>query len=433
MSRAKVQAFTTVAETEADEATTAPAQPAPAPLSPAQREAVLTGALDDAELNLIAFDESRTLRFSTFDSTEPQAEAIISYAAAHLDRAAEGGRLLLKREGCLYTLLLHTRTVDSAMLYTFTVRQRRTHVTRAGIEWLNAEDAQTNFDQSTYGIIEGADSLSPLVLQAYERHMPVMLEGEAGAGKDQTAHLLYLSGSAHNQPLARISCELLSEKNWRWLLKGSDSPLYQTDMTIYLRSLHALGEKRCRELLACVRDTALTERCRVILSGNDVPGGGECDAVAVFADELRCAVCIAPPVRERANRADCVVRYLAYLAETFEIDAPTLDTRAVDALNACRWPRNFTQVREVAERLLIVSNGAPITGEIVQEVLAQEDVIRSGVFSSPALETDLYILRPLADTERDIARLVCDHLDGNKTRTAEVLGISRATLWRMLK
>ena len=39
----------------------------------------------------------------------------------------------------------------------------------------------------------------------------------------------------------------------------------------------------------------------------------------------------------------------------------------------------------------------------------------------------------LADTERDIARLVVGHLQGNRTRAAEVLGISRTTLWRLLK
>lgn len=43
---------------------------------------------------------------------------------------------------------------------------------------------------------------------------------------------------------------------------------------------------------------------------------------------------------------------------------------------------------------------------VAEEVLAQEDVIKTATFGAPTLDSDLYILRPLADTERDIARLV---------------------------
>ena len=70
---------------------------------------------------------------------------------------------------------------------------------------------------------------------------------------------------------------------------------------------------------------------------------------------------------------------------------------------------------------------------VAKEVLAQEDVIKTATFGAPALASDLYILRPLADTERDVARLVLQYLHGNRTRAAEVLGISRTTLWRLLK
>ncbi len=52
---------------------------------------------------------------------------------------------------------------------------------------------------------------------------------------------------------------------------------------------------------------------------------------------------------------------------------------------------------------------------MAKEVLAQE-VIKTATFGAPALESDLYILRPLADTERDVARLVLQHLHGNRTR-----------------
>ena len=41
--------------------------------------------------------------------------------------------------------------------------------------------------------------------------------------------------------------------------------------------------------------------------------------------------------------------------------------------------------------------------------------------------------RPLGDIERDIVRTVFREEGMNQTRTAERLGISRSTVWRMLK
>ena len=95
--------------------------------------------------------------------------------------------------------------------------------------------------------------------------------------------------------------------------------------------------------------------------------------------------------------------------------------------------RNYLQLREVSERLYILVGTGTVDRAVAEEVFAQEDVIKTATFGAPTLESDLYILRPLADTERDIAHLVVDHLHGNRTRAAEVLGISRTTLWRLLK
>ena len=393
-------------------------------LAPESLQGLLVGALADAGIDIIAFEADATVAFSTLNPAQSYRDALIEYARDHRNRASEGGRLLFTREGKLFTLYPRRQDIGGHTLDVFTVRHRRSSTVRPGIDWLNAEDVRADFEQSAFGIIEGEGAISPLVLASYEHGSPVMLEGEAGCGKDQIAELLYLSGSLSHQPFVRISCDILNDRSWHHLLKSADSPLYQTDMTIYIRRLHALGEQRHRELLATLREGALTERCRVILSGNDIPGGGECDAVAQCAEQL---------IRKQGEAAQRVTRYLAHLAHAFEIEAPAIEHDAAEVLDAYSWPRNYTQLREVAERLLILGGAAPVSKANADAVLAQENVIRSGVFSSPALETDLYILRPLADTERDIAQLVVDHLDGNKTKAADVLGISRTTLWRLLR
>lgn len=394
--------------------------------------AVLAQALTSSGNDVVAMNAAGTVLYTTLDSSAEAAHDLLAFLSEHLERARAGGRMLFERAGRLHTIYPSSLELDGAPATLFSIRTKRTFAVHTGIDWLDAVSVSADFEQSAFGVIEGADALSPLVLQAHKRGTPIMLEGEAGSGKDATAELLYLQGGRTEQPFVRVSLDTLSERTWRHLLHGADSPLYQTDATLYIRGLHALGEARCRELVGAARDAALTERCRVIFSGNDIPGGGECDAVAAFAEQLHCAVCVASPLREMDENAARVERYLAHVAASFDLNTSPLEDDARAALNAYSWPRNYTQAREVAERLLITAGEEPITRENVEFVLAQEDVIRSGVFSSPALETDLYILRPLADTERDIARLVVKHLSGNKTRAADVLGISRTTLWRML-
>ena len=48
-------------------------------------------------------------------------------------------------------------------------------------------------------------------------------------------------------------------------------------------------------------------------------------------------------------------------------------------------------------------------------------------------DSGIDVLKPLAQTERQIARLAVARCDGSKTEAARLLGISRTTLWRLLK
>lgn len=393
---------------------------------------MLGEALDMLDVEVLALRPDGTVAYSSL-ATGRRGKAIERYARKHRAALARSRRAVMHAGG--EQVILRSREVDGGgeRLLLVVASTKETFDVYAGIEYRNRDEVERAYSQSVMGVVDGTPALADRLTRAYARGATVMLEGEAGTGKTQLAELLYLSGPFAADPFVHVSCEALSDRAWRHLVGASDSPLYQNGLTLYVSGLHALSPLKVRQLLSAMEESAACRRNHVVLSGDDVPGGGESDAVVRAGDALRCAVCVATPVREMPGNAGRVERYLGFLARALELERPGLSAEARAALDGYAWPRNYVQLREVSERLFIASDGGAVGADTVAEVLAQEGVVRHAVAGPSNMEGDLYVLQPLAQTERDIARLVLEHLGGNKTRTAEVLGISRTTLWRLLK
>lgn len=139
---------------------------------------------------------------------------------------------------------------------------------------------------------------------------------------------------------------------------------------------HAVGPQRLRELVSAMIDTALATRCHVVLTANDMPGGGESDQAAFVTERLACAVSVAPAIAEQGGASEKVARYLEYLADMFETATPALSSAAAKTLDAYRWPRNYLQLREVSERLYILVGTGTAERAVAEEVLAQRTLSR---------------------------------------------------------
>ncbi len=393
---------------------------------------ILIEALSAAGASALAIDERGGVVISTMSDAALEQD-IAAFVSERLARVGDGARLVMGHEGVRLSLTVRPTAKERGALWVVVAHEVRAAATHAGIEWLNADEVEARYASSMYGIVEDAAAVAAPVRGSYARGVPLMLEGELGAGQDQIAKRLYLDGPYADQPFVSVALDELTDRGWRHLLKSSESPLFQTGLTLCMGGWHAVGPQRLRELVSAMIDTALATRCHVVLTANDMPGGGESDQAAFVTERLACAVSVAPAIAEQNGASEKVARYLGYLADMFKTGAPMLSAAAAETLDAYRWPRNYLQLREVSERLYILVGAGTVERAVAKEVLAQEDVIKTATFGAPALESDLYILRPLADTERDVVRLVLQHLHGNRTRAAEVLGISRTTLWRLLK
>lgn len=393
---------------------------------------ILIEALSAAGASALAIDERGGVVISTMSDAALEQD-IAAFVSERLARVGDGARLVMGHEGVRLSLTVRPTAKERGALWVVVAHEVRAAAAHAGIEWLNADEVEARYESSAYGIVEGAAAVAAPVAESYARGVPLMLEGELGAGQVEIAKRLYLDGPFADQPFVSVALDELTDRGWRHVLKSAESPLFQTGLTLCIEGWNAVGPQRLRELVSTMADTALATRCHVVLTANDMPGGSESDQAAFVTERFACAVSVAPAIAEQGAASEKVARYLGYLADMFKTGAPWLSAAAAETLDAYRWPRNYLQLREVSERLYILVGAGTVERAVAKEVLAQEDVIKIATFGVPALESDLYILRPLADTERDVARLVLQHLHGNRTRAAEVLGISRTTLWRLLK
>ena len=104
------------------------------------------------------------------------------------------------------------------------------------------------------------------------------------------------------------------------------------------------------------------------------------------------------------------------------------EAEAMDLMTAFSWPNNLDQLHHIIKELVVITRTPYITYENVKEILDNEPS------ADPSADiSGLDLTGTLNEINDQIIHMVLTEEAGNKERAAKRLGISRSTLWRMLK
>jgi PAS domain S-box-containing protein len=279
---------------------------------------------------------------------------------------------------------------------------------------------------------------------AQDAFATVLLLGETGVGKSWLARRIHARSPRAHQPFFEVNCaslgghlaesELFGHERGaftgattqkRGIVEvaeggslfldeiGDLPPPVQAKLLTFLenRSFRRLGGTRT--MIANVRLIAATN---VQLKSLVDRGGFRADLyyrLSVVPIEV-------PPLRERREEIAGLARSVLHeLARRGDRKRVGIDRKVTAALRRYDWPGNVRELRNALERALIVSRGEPITVEHLPPAIQGK--------TSVLVDSDR-----LDDMERGHILRVLRSAQGNRTRAAELLGISRSTLKRKL-
>jgi PAS domain S-box-containing protein len=136
-----------------------------------------------------------------------------------------------------------------------------------------------------------------------------------------------------------------------------------------------------------------------------------------------------PPLRERLEDIPLLVQeLLTGLQRELQITAlPITDSRTMESLKGYHWPGNVRELRNVLERALIVSDGKHLRVHLPTSKPEQTE---------PGFEVRLDPHRSLHEVTDEVIHLLCTEAlrvsRGNKKRAAQILRISRDSLYRYM-
>lgn len=383
----------------------------------------------------VVFDQSGNLFLSTLDSPVPELLEMLRRELPESREDAER-RIIRNLGGMLYTIRIRQVGSGGTVYTAFFLEARKTPVSpsQSGIHFFSGREAEQSFDESVFSFAEIIRDFQGEIARINQSQAPVLVSGEDGTGKETVVYYLYLRSPLHNRPLITINCSLLNDKSWAFLMEHHNSPLADQDSTLYFSSIDVLSPERQRQLLAVLLEMDVCRRNRVILSCVCQPGESISTAGALFLDKLRCLSLYMPPLRSMSQRIPTLVNLsLSHLNASSPRQVVGIEPEGAALLQSFQWPHNYMQFRRVIKDLAVTAGGQVITAERVREALNKER--HMGAFSLRAenAAAPLDLGRTLEEINQDVALRVLEETKGNQTAAARRLGISRTTLWRLLK
>jgi two-component system, NtrC family, response regulator AtoC len=374
----------------------------------------------------------------------PEALGTPEYIVVTGDGTAESAVQALKRGAIDYL----TKPVDRARLRSVLANVQRTRVLKH--EAVDLRHQLREFGR--FGRLIGRSAGMQRVYDLIERVAPtdagVFVTGESGTGKELVAETIHLLSRRRSHSFVAVNCGALApsliESEFFGHEKGSFTGADRRRVgyferadggTLFLDEITEMPQELQVKLLRVLEEEAVTRvgatdltpvDVRIVAASNRDPH----DAVAKgqLREDLLYRLNIfpidLPPLRAREDDAVLLAEHFLDRVNTREGSRKRFTPRALARLRALSWPGNVRELENAVERAAILADEAidaealprPHPGEAIAEDAALH--VRVGT--------------PLEDIERRMILATLESLDGNKRRTAELLGISLKTLYNRL-
>ena len=292
--------------------------------------------------------------------------------------------------------------------------------------------------------------------RAARSNATVLLRGESGSGKGVIAEYVHQESERRRGPFVYVNCVALSDDLIESTLFGHEKGAFTGAVarkegrfeaadrgTAFLDEIGDISARLQTKLLHFL-ETGEFERvggtrtlrvdCRIVAATNrDLEAAVR---EGSFREDLLYRLNVislrVPPLRERPED---ILPLMESFLERFctELKRPklTLDDKVREILRAYDWPGNVRQMKNAAERMVVMAPGTTLTSDLLPpEILHGDDPL-----GTAGLDPDGVL--PLREAERDFRRQhfrrALAATDGNQTKAAELLGIQRSFLNRQLK
>jgi DNA-binding NtrC family response regulator len=271
----------------------------------------------------------------------------------------------------------------------------------------------------------------------------VMVLGESGTGKELIARAIHSRSSRRYFPIITINCGAYPEGLLESELFGHEKGAFtgaiyrrkgKLEMadkgTLFLDEIGNITEKMQMDLLRVIEtkkftrlggDKTIDVDFRVICATNkDLENAIKEET---FREDLYYRLnvfsIVLPPLRERREDIPLIARYfLNKYAQSMNKQVGDFSPEALEMLTGYNWPGNVREVRNVIERAMVIAKG---------NVIQADDL--SFPFTSPPAPSGG---ESLEDVEKDQIIKILNQTKGNIAQAAEILKISRLTLYNKI-
>jgi len=310
-------------------------------------------------------------------------------------------------------------------------------------------------DQGAFGQMIGSSAQMRKVYQIVEQAAPtsasVLIWGESGTGKELVAQTIHQLSPRSHQPFVPINCAAIPETLLESEIFGHEKGAFTgafdrregcfeladrgtlfldeiAEMTpaTQVKLLRVLQERKFRRLGGRQEQSV---DVRVLAATNAVPHEAAKTGklredlfyrLNVFAIEL-------PPLRKRKDDLPLLVQsFLAEFNGRNRKSVSAVDSAAMRVLEQYNWPGNVRELRNVIERAVILCSGQFIEPKHLPPLMTDAPAVNPK--SSLALSAGTTV----EEAENQLILLTLEHTRDNKTRAAEILGISLKTLHNKL-